>query len=383
MMNTSHDSHHGSLADWIWHVLFFDALVLFLRFGGYAIADLLFHACCLITAGVLLWRCSSSYRLPKGIWVVFYGIAALALIQTVPVGHGLLAWLAPIKHRIFSVSSTHFPDVTVSTAIAMVPPLHWMKFASLCLDMAMVVILLAAPRPHRRVFYGWFFGIGALTSWLAILNYQNYIETLPLLRLYGGTHGGIVNRNHFAMLTVTLLIMTYPKVLKHFAALRQPKRRQTIGLDQRATEILWGFFFLIVASVFFVAFSATWSRSGVLNFVVSHFVFLFLLVVGLVRQMNRRKYLVPAALLAGAVLILFLPLGRGLERFQKLGATDEGRLNRILIGMGYLAEMPFLGAGMGASEAILDPVEPRNLRETRNARQFHNEYLQVLIEMGR
>ncbi|CAM2007832.1 O-antigen ligase family protein [Acanthopleuribacter pedis] len=374
--------NYRSQVDLIWTVLFIDIAYLFLRFGGNAYLDQLIHGFFVAVLAVMLIRLRRQLRYPRAALPICYGALALALFQWIPLGSGLSALLSPVKSDMQQAVTALYPEITTTTSIAIVPQLHGLETASWCLDLFLVFFLFLVPRPRRELFFRGFYGIGILVCGLAVGVDNPISSNLPPFTWYAGTYGGLVNRNHFALLAVGLVLMSYYQILVNLSIFWRERKKLRQNADRAAKRVIALVSYIMAFVFFFFTFTQTWSRAGVVGFLLGHLVLLVLLTWHYLRNSRRRKWLVPAMALGFVGILLFLPLGTGFERLKQYGLEDQNRLSLLSIGMGYVQKAPLFGSGLGAPQEIIDPVEPRYLIITRNMRHFHNEYLELLVETG-
>lgn len=368
--------------DLIWLVLFLDIVYLFLRFGGNAYLDQLVHGAFVVVTAVLMIQLRRQLRYPRYFLPICYGALALALFQAIPLGSGLMGLLSPAKAEMLQASQALYPELTASTNIAVVPQRHGLEAASWCLDFFLVFVLLLVPRPSRSLFFRGFYGVGLLVCALAV-GVDNPISAgLPPFSWYEGTYGGLVNRNHFALLAVGLVLFSYYQILVTLGEFWRERKKLRQNADKAARLVLSLVSYIMAFAFFFFTFTQTWSRAGVMGFLLGHGILLMFLTWHYMRKSRKRKFLMPAFAVGFVVVLLFLPLGSGLDRLKKYGLEDHNRFKLLNIGLSYAAKAPLFGNGLGSPEEIIDPVEPRYLIITRNMRHFHNEYLEILVETG-
>ena len=184
-------------------------------------------------------------------------------------------------------------------------------------------------------------------------------------RMGGWIYGPYVNHNHYA----GLMEMLYPIPL-------------VIALSDHVRgywKLLPGFAFVVMASTIFLS----GSRGGMLAFIIQ------MVVLGIVMGMQKSRQ---AALRAGAVLAVIAALmlwvgGEGLvtriASFHSEAKTElEGGL-RLTVdrdGIGMFAKKPVLGWGLRAFPVAYPQF--RTFFTNKIVNEAHNDYLQVLVEMG-
>ncbi len=381
-MGKKGEQTYRAKVDLIWALLFGDIVYLFLRFGGNSYLDQLVHGTVIAVAAGLAIHLRRQLQYPRLFLPICYAAFGLALFQLVPLGASVATWLAPAKVSMQTAAQALYPEIQTSTSIAVIPQLHLLEAAGWCLDLFLVFLLLVVPRPRGIIFFRCFYGVGLLVCALAVGVENPVSAELPPFSWYQGTYGGLVNRNHFALLAVGLVLMSYYKILITVGSFWRERKKLRQNADRAARQVLLLVCYIMAFAFFFFTFTQTWSRAGVMGFLIGHLVLLLILTWHYMQRSRRRKYLMPAIAAAFVVLLLFLPLGSGLDRLKKYGLEDRNRFNLVSIGWDYVQQAPLFGNGLGAPQEIIDPVEPRYLIITRNMRHFHNEYLELLVEMG-
>lgn len=369
-----------------WHILFLDALVLHLRFGGMSVKDLLFHGVCLCLATALLAAHRKTYPVPKPYLIIFGSVLALVFIQLIPLPGFLFPILAPVKHRVLTVVDSIYPTVDASSQIAILPGMLHMKLVTLVLDMALILLAIMGPKPNGRIFRFWLVFISLTTASLAVVTSWDGAHRSELGGIYKGTSGGLVNPNNFAALDNILLAFLFCQVILSVRAMikrwRDEENRSRKLLEQVLLGAFYGFCYLHVL----YGFLTIHSRSGVIGFALTHLLissfFLFEWNRSRTRIFTKKRVFIGSGVLAMIIVIVSLmPVHQGLSAIRDEGFESKGRVNYLKIGVNYLGEFPVLGVGLGAAESILEVVQPKTY-EQKNARHFHNEYLQIAVELG-
>ena len=367
----------------LWSIIFLDLVVHGLRYGGLAMSDLFRHGVLLILATIVLGLHRRVQPIPRPYLIVFGSVLLVALFQLIPLPEWLFAHLVPIKHRIVTATTGIFPEIGYTTEMSLTPDLHWLKLAKLVLDMYLILLLFMSPKPSTNVFRGWLYGFGFIVGFLAILAGRDLLPDHGFLANYHETFGGLVNRNHFSLLSVILMIFLWRELYESGGkiVLHLQNKAEVRGEDI-LSHVFNASMALIILVVVFAGFQYGWSRSGILLFILGHLIFVGL--VSLSRLGMNLKVLPRLLTLLGVLMIvfLFLPLGAGLEKIYEQGLKDSKRLGYLKIGRDYLAEAQVLGAGLGAAESLVESVEIKLPEMTLNGRDFHNEYLQTLVELG-
>ena len=367
-----------------WHLLFFDAYLLLLRYGGLAMVDLLIHAVLLLAATACLALYRAPYRIPGPVVVIFAVVLATVLVQMIPLPEPLFSFLAPVKSRLVQEATSIFPEIAATAEITLLPDLHRVRFFSMLLDFALIALLFAAPPCRFRVFRIWLFVLSLTVGVLANLAVQNMLGSDSPLRMYRDTYGGLVNRNHFAFFSVVLMVFLWVQTV---ISAREIWLGYNHGGQTDARLVLrhgiYLAFSLCCLLLLINGFRISLSRAGVIAFLLAHGLF-FALIGGrsLWHFARKRPLLLSGALVVLLALVALMPFGRVLDRIVKVGLGSETRIEVFRVGLDYLKEWPVLGTGIASSEAIIEPLEQKPPSHTGNIRRFHNEYLQTAVELG-
>jgi len=369
-----------------WHLLFLDALVLHLRYGGMSVKDLLFHGVCLGLATALLATHKRTYPVPRSLLFLFAGVLALILFQLIPLPQGLFPVLAPIKHRLVTVISSLYPDIDYGSQIAIVPEVTLMKLITLVLDMYLIILAIMAPKPNARLFRFWLVSLSLVMGSLAIITSWESPHAYGLTLIYKGSFGALVNPNNFAALGNILMVLLFSQFLISARSLYHLTQDKNTDSRKQLEKGLFCLFYCFCYLHMFFGFQKVSSRSGVLGFVLVHLLFVAFFLFEMSRSGKKiftgKRIMVAVGLVAiliGSVSVL--PTSKSIMELQNQGLSSKSRVGFLKIGVDYLAEYPIMGAGLGAAECILEVVQPKTY-EKGNARHFHNEYLQVAVELG-
>ena len=352
--------------DLFWHLLFLDCFLMVWSYGGVSVHSRFLHGCFLVAAtAALAW--SGRVRTQPKLFIWLSGIAlAVAVLQLIPLPESIFPYLAPVKHRLIGAVAAIYPDIEHTTQITAVPALHQLKLAGLVMDVYLVGLLLAAEPPGRRVVPFWLTLIGAATALLAIAAGAGWIGDNSWFAPWRLTLGGLINQNHFATVTIFLLLP-----LAYFAYRACCDR-----------HIISALLFGLVCLLLLWGFRYAYSRSGTINIILGLAIWGGLIAFDSWRRdrIQARYLLLP--LLLGVVLVPLLFTSKSGAKFSAKGVSLGERFVYARIGLNYLAEAPLLGTGLGSMEVLLDPVEHRSIKRTRTLRHLHNEYLQNLLELG-
>lgn len=369
--------------DLIWHILFLDAFLMLIHFGGMEVIDLFIHSLCLCLATGLLLLQREVAEIPRPLLGLFGVALGLSLIQLIPLPDGLFQILAPTKARLTGEVTALFPDVPISTEISVMPGLHLFKLASLSLDVYLVCLMIAAPRPTRYVYRVWLLIMTAFCSTLSIWEGLDLLNETSAFSFYLGTYGGLVNVNHYAVLSVLLAACLFCETAifarSAYSRYKYKKPRPTEQITKKAIAAI---FFGLATLYTLIGFQYSYSRSGVINFLIAFGIFALLIFLRIGRHSKKRSRGVPMAIGATALIILMLPLGKGVQKLEERGIGSDRRLNYIKVGMSYMSDIPVMGIGLGSTEGLLNQTNIAPPQRTSNAREYHNEWLQTFLELG-
>jgi len=357
---------HIPAIDLFWHLLFLDCFLMIWSYGGVSVHSRFLHGCFLLVATGALALSGRVRPQPK----LFVWLSAIVLIvaalQLIPLPESIFPYLAPVKHRLIEAVAAIYPEIEYTTQITTVPAIHQLKLAGLVMDIYLVGLLLAAEPPGKPVLPLWLTLIGATTAILAIAAGAGMIDEHSWFSPWSQTLGGLINQNHFATVTIFLLL---PLAYFAFCTVRDRRIALALLFGLVCLLLLWGFRY-------------AYSRSGTFNLVLGLSILSGLFAFDTWRQRRFQARLLLLPLLLAAVLVPLVLTGKGTAKISDQGVSLADRIAYARIGFNYLAEMPVLGTGLGSMEVLLDPVEKRPIHQTRTLRHLHNEYLQNLLELG-
>ncbi len=365
----------------IWHFLFMDAFYLALRLGGLTVLDLMVHAGFLILATAALLAHQRTATVPKPYYYLVVPILLVALLQLVPLPPGLFQALAPLKSRVSHTAHELFPQVQFSTQLTMMPELHLLKLASLALDCYALALLLMAPRPSSNTLRGWLFLLAVVFGVLANMAGNDLIDSSSLISFYQGTLGALVNPNHFATYAILIMIPVLAQaIILIRRALKLYREVKPTPIDACARKLLGAVALLGAFLILLSGFRLAYSRSGMINLTIAIFVVCATLVA---TYRGRFRYALWAAPLAVPLIaLLLLPFTGALQKFEDRGVQTGQRIQCLVSGREILQDMHYLGTGLGSTEGILNQRFPQPPYRTTTFREFHNDFLQNLVEFG-
>jgi len=371
-----------------WNLLFLDAFVLHFRYGGMSVRDLIFHGVCLGLGTLLLALHKRTYPVPK-IFIALFGCSlGMVLLQLMPMPQFLFPVLAPIKHRVLTAITSIYPEIMYTTQIAILPDVVPIRLITLLFDMYLVLLMIMAPKPGIVLYRFWLVTLSLATASLAVVTSWETTHASGLMLIYKGTYGGLVNPNNFAALANIFMVLLLGQVVVSardaWTWFRNPNTRDSkLFLKKVIFCLFYAFCYLHT----FYGFQSVKSRSGVLGFILVHVLMgLFLLKEsghsqkGFFLKRRLTTAVLFLAFIVGAVSMA--PLEKEAVTLEEQSLQHASLISYQKIGWDYLREFPILGAGLGASECILEAVQPKVDHAAGNARHFHNEYLQYAVELG-
>lgn len=246
-----------------------------------------------------------------------------------------------------------------------------------CVAAFFVVRRLADDPARRNRIVLAFLLLGLFEAFYGLAQYLTHSQTVfGYSKPFGAedASGTYVNRNHFA----GFLGMVMPFALGlGFAPLHARRAAPNSMARHRAA------FWLLVATLMFVAVVFSKSRMGILACLVAAGVTSSLQLLASPRQ---RRVFAPILALAAASLLLALWIGIEpvAARFgildQEFAAPGRGRLEIWRDTSQLIAARPWMGAGLGAFPAAYTSVQTAFL--DRFVHHAHNDYLQLAAELG-
>lgn len=364
-------------ADLIWHLLLADLAWQVMRNGGLRVVDHLVHACVLIIATILLLKQTRGHRLPRTPLVLAAIVLVLGLVQLLPLPAALFGLLAPVKAEFAAAINAIYPGLVDNRQITLIPEFHVFKWMSLVNDAVLMTLVLVMRPPRLRIVWAWTYVLALGMSLLMVLATAAGEDGPLWLEPFRDTFGGLVNFNHFGTTMVVLMIFVCAHLILVIRSWRHDHAyagSDPTVIGRYLSRVVLALFTLAVSMV---AFQQGFSRTAVFNLMLGGGLFTLLCLNDAKR--TGWRILLPTAIVI--LLLLFLPLGRNFEKFRK-GFDPNGRFALMHVGMEYLGQFPVLGTGLGSTEELLDPRVRKLPRDTSNFREFHNDPLQVAVELG-
>jgi len=358
--------HRAAIA--FWHLLFLDVFVMSWRFGGIAIVDALIHCLVLVAATGLLWVAHARREVPKPFWWAAGLLLGTAVLLLVPLPESLFRLLAPVKHEIVTATTAIYPSIPFSHVAAVMPRDHLLRTMLMVMDLYLVLLLLIAPTPKRSPVPLWTTALSICLGGLTLaVRYTAAAE--GWLSPWKTSVGGLINDNHFAVLAVVLIL------LETWFLIEAIGRKAGTHITVHAIALV----------IVLAAFLEAWSRAGLV------LLFLGLVVWGgitLLEAWRRPGGFRQAAMILGPLTGLVL-IGGILFFFSASGAKlrAEGfeidkRIDMNRTAIEFLGDGQLFGTGLGSVIGLVDQRMPRTIVYDLRIYQVHNEYLQILLELG-
>lgn len=243
----------------------------------------------------------------------------------------------------------------------------------------------------QRIVWG-LLAIGVFEALYGLVQYLTgwqYIFAMPKIYWLNEATGTYINRNHFAgLLEMILPFAMAMAVMGKINARFSRRRRRSAGPSSPGDWIVGDdlyqrLFWLLVATLLFVAVFYSRSRMGIMSVVVSVMALFCLMVTsGLPRRRAMAMFLV--FVLVGGGLLGWLGVAPVLSRVDDLGrgleSFEEGRLAIWQDTLRLLKEASWLGYGYGSFGVAYTRTQTTFVNMF--VAQAHNDYLQFGVEIG-
>ena len=315
--------------------------------------------------------------------VVLGSLLALAALAIVPLPTSLIATLSPSRYQLLQDASPILGVLPSYATLSLVPLASLQYLLTLGAVILTFVLLHDVSIQLREASWGWspVWPLLALAAAQAALGiYQAYAEGGD-----GYAHGTFANRDHFA----GFLELVLPIALFYaFAILgRERQRYESPAAPAISACLLFGIAgLLLVAIVHSLSRMAFLATLAALSFAA--LVALYLRTSShepLVKVTPWRRWL-PAGLIAlvAALGFVFLPTDSLIARFADLAMTEDisadTRAQIWSDSVGIVKAFPLVGVGLGGYESAL--YRFKTVAPMYTVDYAHNDYLQVLVEMG-
>ena len=334
-----------------------------------------------VAAALSLSAIARSGRAPDNKWL-FAALSALIvwmMLQLVPLPPAFIRRLSPEHwNAITAARLLGGRDLNQWAALSLAPAATWQRL----LDVLPAAAAFVAAREM-----GWWWRNRLWIAIVPVIGIAWLESALGLVQFYlmrtageaGSVFGTYANRDHFA----GLLEMAFPVAMLWAIA---AWRKSVAAPDQRIGPALAAAVLLSVAACLLMGIIVSLSRMGFVSTLIaagfSAGALLFRRVkyaVGL-----RRRWQWVGALAVPLLIATFLPTRELVLRFADLAATEEiSRDDRIQIWQDtskVIAAYAWTGTGLGAYERGL--YRYKRVAPTRTVDFAHNDYLQVLAEVG-
>lgn len=354
----------GVTSDWNWTI------------GGVGATSVIFFA-------ERLRRRRPGMSLPPTAIALLAGLLALAALAMIPLPASLIAILSPARYQLFLAAQPVLGPLPNFATLSLVPLTSLQYLLTLAALVYAFVLLRDVSARLRATSWAWspiwpLLILAAAEAALGI--YQAYAEGGE-----GFSRGTYANRDHFAgfLELVLPIAVFYPIAI----LTRERQRYESPAAPGIFASILFG-----IAALILVAIVHSLSRMA---FIASLSSLLFTAILALHLKTSHvdpplkvtiwRRWL-PIGLVAIVVVLgfVFLPTDPLIARFADLAMTDDisadTRAQIWSDSRGIVSAFPLFGVGLGGYESAL--YRFKTVAPMFTVDFAHNDYLQVLTEMG-
>ncbi len=313
-------------------------------------------------------------------WVVVPIIVILYLFfQAIPIPMGLLEILSPSRagrlEMVNSLAGTNIKFAPISE-LGEGAAHRSIWLLSIVIYYFALIKLLGRDRKYLYILCACMILVGAAEALYGLLQFVKPQTGILWLEVTRGraAHGTIIYKNQFA----SFLNMIWPVAVGcaslYFLGETGSKRQKRTPVKITRTRCM-ALVCAIVLMMLAVTFSL--SRGGILSMLV---VIALLL---LIMPFSRKGKIISVGLLTLIIISYSVLLGLG-EVVERFASVNNSEANRIAL---YLSSLPLLwdhwltGIGMG-SYKLLSPVYLEGFPAHKLFDRVHNEYLEILIELG-
>ena len=353
-----------------WGFLLLDVSWQILHFGGMTLLDQTVHAMFLALATLVLVFQGRIRRIPAFVWVPVLVVFFTAFFQVVPLTEGVVKLLSPGKFMVEEKITLFFPEVVHSSHIAYMPWFLKVRLSSWFLDAWFFALVLMGPHLSRKIFYLW-------TGSLSLL-----LGSVLLMEASGKWQGtfqklisGPGNENQTAGFLVFLMAIGFGLIVAELTRLFRSNRQSPYKRFPILAAAAVGI------GINLLALFPQGSRSGFLLGIV----LLFSLPSWWFLDSGRRWLAFGGSAIVcviGFIAILSMDSERLTQKLQKSGFYDEVRHEANRIGLDELWPLATLGQGLGSSPSLLAYRFPNGPYQNIEMTEFHNDWLQLIVEMG-
>lgn len=307
-------------------------------------------------------------------------IAAFALVQIVPLPIHLVALLSPARAGMIQVAGKVAGPIPSRITLSAVPFASFQWVLSLAGYGALFLVMRSIA---ARDYFKW----APIWPLLVIVALESALGMFQadVSNAGPGISGTYVNRDHYS----GLLEMILPLAVMYAVAIlqRNPARHESpAGPALKACGVL------AIAALILVAIIHSLSRMGFLAALASLFVSASIALsvrgwrvdVQVRAPLWRRVMPVVAVAAIVALGFVFLPTDPLIARFADLATTNDisadSRAQIWRESLGLVREFPFFGCGLGGYESCFMRI--KTVAPMFTVDYAHNDYLQILIELG-
>jgi O-antigen ligase len=338
--------------------------------------------------GWLLYnKATASYQSPSFSTVVPLILIAYLVLQSIPLPLDWLALLSPERfarvRMVNTLADVGLENISLSESG---PVGFYRSFFLLALILYYFTIkrLIIAREDFQKTLVYCCVGVGVFQAVYGLVQFLNpHIGILWLAIPERSAHGTVIYKNQYA----SLLNMIWPLTLSTGVLPYVNRHKKHLGkglgqilkekADEFSTANLQSLFMIFATGAMILAILFSLSRGGILAMVLVALLMLVLLPFSKIGKLGC------LALIAGLIVgyATLLGLNTIVSRFDSI---DNSGAHRLAI---YLASLPLLwdhwltGVGFG-SYALLSPIYLKGFPSNVLYDQAHNEYLELLIELG-
>ncbi len=309
-------------------------------------------------------------------------------LQAVPLPLGLIDFLSPVRaERVGMVNELagtgqHYVSLSESGIAGMFKAIF--VLALLVYYYSLKKVISTDEHAYSMLFYCLMI-VGAIEALYGLLQFVNPAIGILWLKVTTGraAYGTIIYKNQYA----SLLNMIWPLAVggaAMFFSGRKGKRRQGEGrkksqdIFQKVSSTRPQALLLAVLSIMIaLAVLFSLSRGGILSMVL---VGLCLIIMMPFTMKSKLLALLAFVLLTGAYGSM-MGLDTIMSRFDTIGASKAARLDIYTASLPLMADHWLTGIGLG-SYTLLSPVYLKGFGEILHVDRVHNEYLELVIELG-
>lgn len=323
-------------------------------------------------------------KFPKFFCILIIILFLFLLFQIIPLPLDFLRILSPQKYLLYQ-SYCQIENITGSfIPISIVPYLTLGKFVEYLSYLLLgIVIFKTISRKEEIKWVSWvLIGMGLFQAFSGLLQALAGSEKLLFLKkkyVFDVVSGTFVNRNHFAgLLEMVIPVSIGYLILASIYPQRKPygwREKLLYFVEERIQKVI---LYLLIVVIMGLGLIFSRSRTGIIDFIVSIFLIIFLFSWQRTRKGYRRLLLfILLSIIFSSILIGITPV---LKRFTYEAIISEMR--PVIWKGAWLAFKDFIMTGTGAG--TFQYIYPLYAQHSINAiaEHAHSDYLEFLVELG-